>query len=65
MQQRRFKENAPLDQRLTEKAQRLRKEAQGTPPGVMRDHLVCLAQQAEAASHMLEWLSAPDLQPPR
>ena len=65
MQQRRFKENAPLDQRLTEKAQRLRKEAQGTPPGVMRDHLIRQAQQAETASHMLEWLSAPDLQPPR
>jgi hypothetical protein len=65
MQQRRFKENAPLDQRLTEKAQRLRKEAQGTPSGVMRDELIRQAQQAETASHMLEWLSAPSLQPPR
>jgi hypothetical protein len=34
MQRRRFKELAPLDQRLEEQAKRLRKEAQGTPPGV-------------------------------
>jgi hypothetical protein len=65
MQQRRFRENASLDQRLTEKAQRLRKEAQGTPSGVTRDELIRQAQQAETASHMLEWLSAPSLQPPR
>jgi hypothetical protein len=65
MQQRRFRENASLDQRLTEKAQRLRKEAQGTPSGVTRDELIRQAQQAETASHMLEWLSAPSLHPPR
>jgi hypothetical protein len=64
MQPRRFKENGPLNQRLTEKARRLRKEAQGTPPGVMRDNLIRQAQQAETVSHMLEWLSAPGLQPP-
>jgi hypothetical protein len=65
MQPRRFKENGPLDQRLTEKALRLRKEAQGTPPGVMRDQLNGQARQAETALHMLEWLSVPGLQPPR
>jgi hypothetical protein len=65
MQQHRFKENAILDQRLTEKAQRLRKEAQGTLSGVIRDELIRQAQQAETASHMLEWLSTPRLQPPR
>ena len=65
MQQRGFKKNAPLDQRLTEKAQRLRKEAQGTPLGVVRDQLIRQAQQAETASQMLEWLSAPGLQPTR
>jgi hypothetical protein len=65
MQQRRFKENASLDQRLREKAQHLRQEAQGTPSGVMRDELIRQAQQAETASQMLDWLSAPRLQPPR
>ena len=65
MQRRSFKENAPLNQRLTERAERLRKEAQGTPPGVMRDQLIRQARHAETASHMQEWLSSPGLQPPR
>ena len=65
MQRRRFKENAPLNQRLTEQAERLRKEAQGTPPGATRDQLIRQARQAETASHMQEWLSSPGLQPPR
>jgi hypothetical protein len=65
MQRRSFKENAPLSQRLTEQAERLRKEAQGTPPGVMRDNHIRQARQAETASHMSEWLTSPGLQPPR
>lgn len=65
MQPRRFKENGPLVRRLTEKAQRQRKEAKGTQPGIKRDQLIRQAQQAETASQMLEWLSAPGLQPPR
>jgi hypothetical protein len=65
MQRRRFKDTAPLDQRLTEQAERLRKEAKGTPPGIERERLIRQARQAEAASHMQEWLSSPGLQPPR
>jgi hypothetical protein len=65
MQRRSIKEFAPLDQRLTERAERQRKEAQGTPPGVMRDQLIRQARRAETASHMQEWLSSPGLQPPR
>ena len=65
MQRRRFKENAPLNQRLTEQAERLRKEAKGTPPGIEREKLIRQARQAETASHMSEWLSSPGLQPPR
>ena len=65
MQRRSFKENVPLNQRLTEQAERLRKEAQGTPPGVMRDQLIRQARQAETALHIEEWLSSPGLQPPR
>jgi len=64
MQRRSFKEIAPLDQRLTEQAERLRKEARGTPPGVKRDGLIRQARQAETASQM-QWLSSPSLQPPR
>ena len=65
MERRRFKQPAPLDQRLTEQAERLRKEARGTPPGIARDQLIRLARQAETAAHMSEWLSSPGLQAPR
>lgn len=65
MERRRFKQPAPLDQRLAEQAERLRKEARGTPPGIERDRLIRLARQAETAAHMSEWLSSPGLQAPR
>ena len=37
---RRFKQTDPLDKRLSEEAERLRKEARGAPPGVERDRRV-------------------------
>jgi hypothetical protein len=65
MQERqRFKPIDPLDNRLSEEAERLRKEARGTPPGVERDRLIRRARHAETASHMSEWLSSKSLQPP-
>jgi hypothetical protein len=63
-QRRGFKQQAPLDQRLGEQAKRLRKEAQGTPPGVERDKLIRLARLAETAGHMDEWLSSSRLRTP-
>jgi hypothetical protein len=63
MQQRRHFTTAPLDQRLAEEA--LRKEAQGTPPGVARDNLIRRARQAETAAHTQEWVSSPGLQTPK
>ena len=65
MQRRRFKQIAPLDRRMTEHAERLRKEAQGTQPGAQRDKLIRQARQLETASHMQEWLSSPGLQRPQ
>ncbi|THD70055.1 MAG: hypothetical protein E7813_09520 [Bradyrhizobium sp.] len=65
MQRRRFQKPAPLDPRLIEQAQRLRKEARGTPPGIQRQRLIRQARQAETAAHMQEWLTSPGLQPPR
>ena len=62
MQRRRFKQAAPLDQRMTEQAERLRQEAQGTPPGVQRDKLIRQARQLETASHMQDWLTSPGLE---
>jgi hypothetical protein len=64
-ERRRFKQLAPLDQRLAEQAERLRKEAQGTPPGVARDKLIRRARLAETSSDMQEWLTPPNLQSPK
>ncbi len=65
-QQRRFNPTAPpLDQRLIEEAQRLRKEAKGTHPGIERDRLIRRARQAETAARISEWLTPPRLQVPR
>ncbi len=61
---RRFRPNSTLEQRLSFEAERLRKEAQGTPPGVARDDLLRRARQAETAIRMNEWLSSPGAQPP-
>jgi hypothetical protein len=54
-----------LADRLAEEAKRLRKEAQGTPPGIERDRLVRRARQAETASHMAELLNSRGLQAPK
>jgi hypothetical protein len=62
---RRFNYTESLEQRLANEAQRLRKEAKGTPPGVERDRLLRRARQAETASHMSKWLRSPGLQPPQ
>ena len=64
MQERRFKPIDPLHNRLSEEAERLRKQARGTPPGVERDSLIRRARLAETACHMSEWLSSKGLQPP-
>jgi hypothetical protein len=63
-QRRGFKQIDPLDKRLAEEAQRLRKEARGTPPGVERERLIRKARQAETAFHINEWLSSPGLKSP-
>jgi hypothetical protein len=66
MQERRhFQQTALPDQRLFEQAERLRKEARGTPPGIKRDLLLRQARQAETGARMSEWLRSPGLQPPR
>jgi hypothetical protein len=62
---RRFKQTETLEQRLTEEAAKLRKEAQGTPPGLERELLIKRARQTETASHLSEWLTSPGLQPPK
>lgn len=64
IKRRRVKQNDPLEQRLADQARRLRKEAQGTPPGIERDRLIRKARQAETAAQMSAWIRSPGLQPP-
>jgi hypothetical protein len=62
----RFPQNPrTLYQRLNEDAQRLRKEAMGTQPGVRRDRLIRRARRAETASRTTEGLSSPGLETPK
>ena len=64
MKRRYFKPIDPLDKRLSEEAQRLRKQAQGTPLGIEREKLLCRARQAEEASQIFQWLGSSGLRPP-
>ncbi|MES5486703.1 hypothetical protein QMZ05_28455 [Bradyrhizobium sp. INPA03-11B] len=54
----------PVDKNACAEAERLRKEARGTPPGVERDRLIRRARQAEAACRMTKWLTSRELRPP-
>jgi hypothetical protein len=66
MQRRRFKPIDILDSKhLSEEAERFRKEACGTPPGIVRERLIRRARQAETAAHIQEWLASSGLQPPK
>jgi hypothetical protein len=64
MQRRRFRQNDPLEQRLAAEAKRLREEAKLLPPGAIREAVSRKARQCETGSHMSQWLSSPELQPP-
>jgi len=61
MQLRHFKQILTFPERLSERAQRLRKEVQTTPPGKNRDDLLQKIRQAENAAHIDEWLTSPRL----
>jgi hypothetical protein len=49
MQLRHSKQTQTLEERLAEEADRLRKEARGTPPGVEREGLIRRARHSETA----------------
>jgi hypothetical protein len=57
-ERRRFTQNISLEERLAKEATQLRRQAQGTPPGVERDLLVRKARRAETTSRMTEWLAS-------
>ena len=45
-ERRRFTQTTSLEERLAKEATRLRKQAQGTPPGIERERLVRKARRA-------------------
>ncbi len=57
-ERRRFTQTTSLEESFAKEATQLRKQAQGTPPGVERDLLVRKARRAESASRMTEWLAS-------
>ena len=65
LQRRRFKQTTSLKERLTSEAKLCREEAELLAPGPRRDELLRRARQADAATHLEEWLRSPGLQPPK
>jgi len=53
-----------FDQGPSAQAERLRKEARGTPPGVKRDQLLRRARQIENAARVQSLLNSPGPKPP-
>lgn len=65
MQRRRFEQTTSLEERLAERAQRLRLEAKLLAPGIERERAIRKARQAETGSHISEWLNSPGLRAPK
>ena len=53
-----------FDECPSAQAERLRKEARGTPPGVKRDQLLRRARQIENAARVQDLLNSPGPKPP-
>ena len=64
-ERRRFTQTTSLEGCLADEAKRLRKQVQGTSPGIERERLVRRARRAEEASRMTEWLTSRGLQAPK
>jgi len=65
MERRRIKHTMSFDERLADRAERLRDQAKTLSPGIERDELIRKARQAETASRVNEWLTSPGLAPPK
>jgi hypothetical protein len=62
--ERQLKQTQPPAERLSQRAQRLRKDAQAMPDGAARERLARLARQAEAGAQLSAWLRSSRLRPP-
>jgi hypothetical protein len=65
MGRRQIKHAKSFDERLADRAKRLRDQAKPLSPGIERDELIRKARQAETASRVNEWLTSPGLASPK
>jgi hypothetical protein len=65
MQQRRQSEPGSFESQLAAEKARLKGQLAKASRGPERDMLIRKIRQIETASHINEWLSSPELQPPR
>jgi hypothetical protein len=62
---RRVKHTASLEDRIAERVDAIRAQAQALPPGSKeRERLERRLRQADVFSHMKEWISSPRLRSP-
>jgi hypothetical protein len=61
----RFVHASTLEQRLADEAKRLRQQAKQLPYGKAGEELLRKARQAEVTAQIGEWLTSPELQPPK
>jgi hypothetical protein len=54
-----------IEQKWHQQSEEAKHEAQKLPHGKERDALVRKARQLETASQINQWLSSPELQPPK
>ena len=64
-EQRRFKQETSLQDRVVAWAKQVRAEADALPPGPERDALLKKVRQTEMAMHLDRWVNSPQLQPPK
>jgi hypothetical protein len=57
--------NKPSTEQWHDQSQAYKEEAAKLSHGRERDELLRKARQLEAASHMNDWLSSPELRPPQ
>ena len=61
---RRHKHTLTFEERLKQRAERLRREARGLPLGTKRIELLKRARQAETAAGISRWLASSHQKPP-
>jgi len=61
---RRFKQTETLHDRLSRFSRDMRENANSLPPGPEKNDLLKRARTADAATHIEEWISSPDINPP-